>query len=247
MQLITVLGFLIGIGAIFFGNLLEGGHPDSLIQATAALIVFGGTFGAVMVSSRAEDIKLAARYFKKIFRNNDVKERSRIAEEIVQSARLARKESILSLQNKITGFSDPFMRSIFRFVIDGADADAIRRVFQDEIEITERKHLAAAKVWSDAGGFAPTIGIIGAILGLIHVMANLTDTSSLGQGIAVAFVATIYGVASANLIFLPISNKLKTLIRYRTETEQMVLEGAIAVVSGMNPYLIEQKVQAFKA
>ena len=137
------------------------------------------------------------------------------------------------------------MRSVYRFAIDGVDPEVLRRLFEEEISVSERRKMAAAKIWSDAGGFAPTIGIIGAVLGLISVMANITDTSMLGQGIAVAFVATIYGVGSANLVFLPISNKLKSLIRFRSETEHMILEGALAVVNGLNPYMIEQKMRSF--
>jgi len=147
----------------------------------------------------------------------------------------------------LNGFSDPFMRSVYRFVVDGVDPEIIRKVFEDEIDLNERRNMAAAKVWSDAGGFAPTIGIIGAVLGLIHVMGNISDTTALGKGIAVAFVATIYGVGSANLIFLPIANRLKTSIRYRSETERMILEGGLAVIGGLNPYIIEQKVEAFTA
>jgi chemotaxis protein MotA len=137
------------------------------------------------------------------------------------------------------------MRSVYRFVIDGVDPEVLRRIFEEEIFINERRKLSAAKVWSDAGGFAPTIGIIGAVLGLISVMANISDTALLGQGIAVAFVATIYGVGAANLVFIPVANKMKALIRFRSETEQMILEGAVAIVSGLNPYLIEQKMRAF--
>jgi chemotaxis protein MotA len=127
------------------------------------------------------------------------------------------------------------------------DPEVLRKLFEEEIAVNERRKLAAAKVWADAGGFAPTIGIIGAVLGLISVMANLADTSMLGQGIGVAFVATVYGVGSANLVFIPISNKLRSLIRFRAETEHMILEGALSVITGLNPYLIEQKMRAFTA
>ena len=139
------------------------------------------------------------------------------------------------------------MRSVYKFAVDGVDPEVLRRLFTEEIIVTERRKMAAAKVWADAGGFAPTIGIIGAVLGLISVMANISDTAMLGHGIAVAFVSTVYGVASANLIFLPVSNKLKALIRFRSETEHMILEGALAVVGGLNPYLIEQKMRGFTA
>jgi chemotaxis protein MotA len=247
MQLTTVLGLLIGIGGILMGNLMEGGQLSSLFQLTAAFIVFGGTFGATLLSNRIEDLKLAFGYLRFLLYSTETSERSRIAGEIIQSAQLARRESILTLEPRLNKFADPFMRSVYRFVIDGVEPEVLRHIFEEEIQVNERRKLAAAKVWSDAGGFAPTVGIIGAVLGLISVMANITDTSMLGQGIAVAFVATIYGVGSANLVFIPIANKLRTLIRFRSETETMILEGALAVITGLNPYLIEQKMRAFTA
>lgn len=245
MQLTTILGLILGIGGIVFGNLLEGGTMGTLLQLTAACIVFGGTFGATILSHRIEDLRLAASYFRMAFQGSETAERSRIAGEIIQSAQLARRESILALEQNLTKFRDPFMRTVYRFVIDGVDPEVLRKIFEEEIAVGERRKLAAAKVWSDAGGFAPTIGIIGAVLGLIGVMTNISDTNELGKGIAVAFVATIYGVGSANLVFIPIANKLKNLIRFRAETEIMILEGALAVIGGLNPYLIEQKMRAF--
>jgi chemotaxis protein MotA len=227
------------------GNLMEGGSIGSLLQLTAAFIVFGGTLGATMLSNRSEDLKLAFEYLKYLFQASEVNERNTIASEIIQSAQTARRESLLALEKNLNKFHDPFMRSVYRFAIDGVDPDVLRKIFTEEISVNERRKMAAAKVWLDAGGFAPTIGIIGAVLGLISVMSNITDTSMLGQGIAVAFVATIYGVGSANLVFIPVSNKLKSLIRFRSETEYMILEGALAVVSGLNPYLIEQKMKSF--
>lgn len=245
MQITTILGLIIGIGGLALGSLMEGGSFSSLFQATAGLIVFGGTLGAVLLSNRIEDLNLALEYVKLLFYGTEAKDRTVIATEIIQSAQVARRESILSLELSINSFRDPFMRTVYRFAIDGVDPAVLRGIFEDEIALNERRKLGAAKVWSDAGGFAPTIGIIGAVFGLISVMTRIEDTSMLGQGIAVAFVATIYGVGSANLIFIPIANKLKSLIRFRAETESMILEGAIAVISGLNPYLIEQKMRAF--
>jgi chemotaxis protein MotA len=245
MQFTTIIGLVLGIGGIVLGNLLEGGNFGTLFQLTAALIVFGGTLGATILSNRLDDLNLALNYLKFLFISNETSERAQIAGEIIQSAQLARRESILSLEASLAKFRDPFMRSVYRFVIDGVDPEVLRHIFEEEISVSQGRKLAAAKVWSDAGGFAPTVGIIGAVLGLISVMANITDTSMLGQGIAVAFVATIYGVGSANLVFIPIANKLKTLIRFRSQTETMILEGALAVINGLNPYLIEQKMRAF--
>jgi chemotaxis protein MotA len=247
MQVSTVVGLLIGLGGILAGNLLEGGSLGSLFQLTAAMIVFGGTLGAVVVSNRSEDLKLALNALKQVFTGDESAQRTTLANEIVQSAELVRRENILALDKTINKFSDPFMRTVYRFAIDGVDAETLRKVFEAEIAVSERRKLAAAKIWADAGGFAPTVGIIGAVLGLIGVMANISDTDSLGKGIAVAFVATIYGVGSANLVFIPVSNKLKSLIRFRSETERMILEGALAVVGGMNPFLIQQKMRSFTA
>ncbi|NCN41159.1 flagellar motor protein [bacterium] len=245
MKSLTVLGILLGVGAIFLGNLLEGGHIASLFQFTAGLIVVGGTLGATLASHRSENIRMALKAFRSTIFSNETEERRRVAEEITQSALLARKESILALEKKVNEFSDPFMRSVFRFVVDGVDPETVRKVFESEIELHESRKMMAAKVWLDAGGFSPTIGIIGAVLGLIHIMGNLSDTSVLGQGIAVAFVATIYGVGLANLVLLPVGNKLKSLVQYRSETEDMILEGGLAILSGLNPYIIEQKMQAY--
>jgi len=245
MQLTTILGLIIGIGGVIVGNFLEGGSVSSFLQPAAALIVFGGTLGATMLSNRSEDLKMAFEYLKYLFSASESNDRAVIATEIIQSAQTARRESLLALEKNLNKFRDPFMRSVYRFAIDGVDPEVLRKIFQEEIIVNERRKLAAAKVWLDAGGFAPTVGILGAVLGLISVMNNMTDTSMLGYGIGVAFVATIYGVGAANLVFIPISNKLKSLIRFRSETEQMILEGALAVVSGLNPYLIEQKMKSF--
>ena len=245
MQISTVLGLLIGIGGVLVGNSLEGGHLSSLLQSTAAMVVFGGTFGAVVVSNRSEDLRLALRYFRRVFFADESAERNRIAREIIESSALVKRESLLVLEKTLNSLSDAFMRSVYRCVVDGVEPKVIRALFEDEIHVSERRELGAAKVWADAGGFAPTIGIIGAVLGLIGVMANISDTAMLGQGIAVAFVATVYGVASANLVFLPISNKLKALIRFRSETEAMILEGAIALAENLSPYLVELKVKSF--
>lgn len=245
MQLTTILGLVIGIGGILVGNILEGGSINSLLQLNAAFIVVGGTLGAVMLSNRAEDLRLALDYLRLAFGSSETKERAGIANEIIMSAQLARRESILVLEKSLPKFKDPFMRSVYRFVIDGVDPEVLRKLFEEEIAVSERRKMAAAKVWNDAGGFAPTIGIIGAVLGLISVMANISDTSMLGHGIATAFVATVYGVGSANLVFIPIANKLKAIIRFRSETEHMILEGALSIITGLNPYLIEQKMKGF--
>ncbi|QDK47307.1 flagellar motor protein [Bdellovibrio sp. ZAP7] len=244
MDIATLLGLLIGFGGIIFGNLIEGGHMSSLMQLTAFIIVFTGTAGAVMVSSSEHALKTGLELAKKAFKRHESEAHSKL-EDIVEYARLAKKESILSLEPRIGKIGDPLMQNVLRNVVDGVDESVIRDIFETQIYTEEDELLSGAKIWADAGGFAPTIGIIGAVLGLIHVMGNLTDTSKLGAGIAVAFVATVYGVASANLLFLPMGNKIKKRVEDMTREKMMVLEGGLMIAKGANHIVIEQKLRSY--
>ncbi|MNS53209.1 Chemotaxis protein PomA [compost metagenome] len=197
-----------------------------------------------MVSSSEKDLKTGISLAKKAFFNekSDVK---RSIEDVVECARIAKKETLLAVEPRLIRIRDPFLKKILRNVVDGTDPAAIRDIFETEIESEEEELLGGAKIWTDAGGYAPTIGIIGAVLGLIHVMGNLTDTSKLGGGIAVAFVATVYGVSSANLLFLPMGTKLKKRVLAYSREKQMILEGALMIAAGAQPFVLEQKMQAF--
>ena len=245
MDKTTVFGLILGIGGILLGNWIDGGHLNTLLSGTAAFIVFGGTIGATLASNTLIDFQSGLKLFKRSFKKEDKSHLKKVAQEIIDSARVSRKESLLAIENKIKDYSDPFMKNVFRFMVDGVEASTIRDVFEGEMDLEERKLNAGAKIWLDAGGFAPTIGIIGAVLGLIHVMSNLTDTSQLGQGIAVAFIATIYGIGSANLIFIPIGTKIKNKVKNQMIEKEMIIEGAVAIISGLNPYVIEQKMQSY--
>lgn len=245
MDFTTLVGLIVGVGAILLGNALESGTIGSLVQLTAGLIVFGGTIGATLVSHTTEDLKTAIRLLKKCLQKDDGQQANKCAREIVEMARLARKESILAIESRIPTFSNPYMKNVFRFMIDGADPQTLRNIFEPEMEAEEHRLMAGAKVWSDAGGYAPTIGIIGAVLGLIHVMSNLTNTAELGKGIAIAFVATIYGIGAANLFLLPMANKIKRRISLETEQKKMILDGAVSILSGYNPYIIEEKMRGY--
>ncbi len=245
MDKTTLVGILLGIGGIFVGNAIEGGHLGSLLQGTAALIVIGGTLGATIVSHRVVHLKLAFHYFKIAFKSETPGRLKLIANDVITLAKISRKESILSIEKSMKSFNSSYMKNVFRFVVDGVEADKIEEVFISDIEIDEERKMNAAKVWTDAGGYAPTIGIIGAVLGLIHVMSNLTNTDELGKGIAVAFVATIYGVASANLIFLPIASKIKRKIEQESLEKYMVVDGAISILKNFSPYLIEEKMRSY--
>ena len=243
MDKATVFGLIIGFGGILAGNALEGGHISSLLQLTAFIIVLAGTIGAVVVSNREKDLKLGMKLFRQAFSNENhhVEEKIR---EIVNYARLTRKESILALEPKLNQISDDFIKLNLRNVVDGLDLELVREIGESEIDAEEDELNAGAKIWVDAGGFAPTIGIIGAVLGLIHVMGNLSDTSKLGGGIAVAFVATVYGVSFANLLFLPMGNKIKKKIHEHIHMKRLILEGLLLIRTELNPVIIEQKLKS---
>jgi chemotaxis protein MotA len=245
MQLATLLGLFIGIGGIFVGNMIEGGHMAALAQLAAALVVFGGTFGATLVANRFDDIRRGIALLRYAFFAPTNTLKRQVAAQIVEAAQLARRESILAIEARLNTFATDQMRSVFRFLIDGVEPETLKEIFRTEAQQDERRQLAGARIWLDAGGFAPTIGIIGAILGLIQVMANLTDTGALGQGIAIAFVATVYGVGSANLIFIPLGNKLQRQIKEETNVKLMVIDGAAAIICGLNPYIIQEKLAAY--
>jgi len=235
---------MLGIGGILLGNFLEGGHLASLVQSTAFVIVMTGTFGAVLVSNRTSDLKLGFRLFRETFQESKLNYEQPIFE-ILDCARLAKKETTLALEPKLASIQTPLLREILKNVIDGVDVDLTRKIFEYRIDKEEKRLLSAGKIWLDAGGFSPTIGIIGAVLGLIHVMGNLTDTSKLGGGIAVAFVATVYGVGFANLLFIPIGNKIRKNIFEITKYKEMILEGALLIGTGLNAQLIEQKLVSY--
>jgi chemotaxis protein MotA len=244
MDIITLLGFGVGIGGIVLGQLLEGGELGALVQFTAAFIVFGGTLGATLVSSTREDLRMALALLGSAFRGSGHEHAGKVEGEIVEAAKVARRESMLALEKRLPHFSDPFMQNVFGFMIDGVDPSALRSIFESEIDAEEERLMAGAKVFIDAGGFSPTIGILGAVLGLIQVMNNITDTSKLGAGIAVAFVATVYGVGMANLVLLPLGNKIRRKAKRRLEVKTMILEGAIGIASGLNPTLVHEKIRA---
>lgn len=244
MDRATFFGLLIGIGGIMAGNFIEGGHIASLVQGTAFLIVMSGTLGAVMVSNRSSDLKTGFALFKKAFSQQKIDYESPI-KEIVDCSRLAKKESLFALEAKLATLNSPLLREVLKNVIDGVDPKLTRQIFENIIEKEEQRMLHAGKIWIDAGGFAPTIGIIGAVLGLIHVMGNLADTTKLGAGIAVAFVATVYGVGFANLVFIPIGNKIKKNIFELSHYKYMILDGALMVGNGLNSQLIEQKLISY--
>lgn len=244
MDVMTVLGVALGITAIIGGNLLEGGHTDSLMVFTAFFIVFGGTMGAVMVQTPMPIFMRSMKRLKWLLKP-PVNDTAGMIEKIVGWSQIARKEGLLSLQAIAEQETDGFSKSGLEMLADGGEPEVIRSILEVELETSESRDLLAAKVYEGFGGYAPCIGIIGAVMGLIHVMENLSDPEALGPGIAVAFVATIYGVGLANLLFLPMANKLKTIISNQTQFKAMILDGLIAIAEGENPRNIDSKLKGY--
>jgi len=244
MDPLSLVGLVIGVGAILAGQFIEGGHIGSLINVSAMLIVLGGTLVAAMVQARLEAFLRAVRLLAWVVRPPAPAVMDAI-ERIVEWSQIARKEGLLGLEGVIEEADDPFVRKGLQLLVDGTEPDAIRDTLDVDLGARERRDLQAARLFEAMGGYSPTIGIIGAVMCLIHVMRNLADPSKLGGGIATAFVATIYGVGLANLLFLPIGNKLKGLVQEQTQYREMLSEGIVAIAEGENPRNIEVRLLGY--
>ncbi|MCV6628074.1 MAG: flagellar motor protein [Cellvibrionaceae bacterium] len=244
MDLLTLLGFALGLAALLGGNFLEGGSLQSLLNGPAALIVLGGTIGAAVLQTPRQNLSRALSLGKRILVPSYPAFDKGI-KRVVSWAILARKEGLLGLETVAEVEKDRFCRKALLLLIDGNDIDSIRQALEIELAAREQRDHNAAGFYEAMGGYAPTIGIIGAVIGLIHVMNNLTEPELLGPGIAVAFVATIYGVAFANLLLLPIANKLKQSVQADSLYQEMIIEGIIAIAQGENPRTIEAKLKGF--
>lgn len=244
MDFLSIIGLIVGVSAILFGQYLEGGTISTLVNGPAMLIVLGGTLGAVMLQSPFPVFMRAVRMSSWIF-FAPKHQMERTIDRIVAWSNIARKEGLLGLENIEEKEKNLFARKGLQLLIDGSEPENIRSILDVEIETKERFDLQAAKIFESMGGYSPTIGIIGAVLGLIQVMGNLSDPSKLGNGIAVAFVATIYGVGAANLLFIPIANKLKNLVSEQVQFRDMVVEGMVSIAEGDNPRNIETKLLGY--
>ncbi|MBA3998424.1 MAG: flagellar motor protein [Candidatus Accumulibacter sp.] len=244
MDKISVLGLLVGLLAIVGGQLLEGGHVGSLAQPTALLIVGGGTLGAVMLQSPFATFKRGMSMLKWVW-FPPVVNHQQLINQVGSWSQVSRREGLLALENMINPIKDDFARKGLQLLVDGAEPERLREVLEVQINTYESELKQSAKIWEAAGGYAPTIGIIGAVMGLIHVMENLSDPSKLGAGIAVAFVATIYGVGLANLVFLPVAGKLKTHIGRLVVQREMIVDGLVGIANGENPRIIESRLRGY--
>jgi chemotaxis protein MotA len=240
----TIGGLILAVGGIAAGLMMEGGKVQDVAQVTSALIVLGGTVGAVMITTPLPILIGAAKKFGEVFFGKEESPAAAI-DEIIEYAAQARKEGIVSLEARAAGIADPFLNKALGLAVDGIESSKIRDIMELEIQLFEEEVDAQSKVFEAAGGYAPTIGIIGAVLGLIQVMKNLANIDEVGKGIAAAFVATIYGVASANIFFLPAASKLKARGRAAIQVRELMLEGVLSIADGINQKLIRLKLDAY--
>jgi len=244
MDRASIIGLLVGLTALFGGNLLEGGRVDSILQPTAALVVFGGTLGATLLSFPARDVFSAVAALRTVFRD-DGSEAEALIHDIIRFSHIARRNGFVALEPEVPRHANACLRKALKLAIDGMLPKLLTETMERDNATYEDRERRIAKVFETAGGFAPTIGIIGAVLGLIRVMENLSDPAKLGAGIAVAFVATIYGVASANLVLLPVARKLMNRANRELALREMILDGVIGIQAGVNPHYLEEKLRAF--
>lgn len=244
MDIASFAGIAMGIGLILLGNHLEGGHLSSLIQVTAGLIVMGGTVGACVLQFPLSVTISSVTAGISVFFNKKRDPSASIAQ-IVEFAKRARREGILALEKELENVDDPFFAKALRMAVDGLEPKQLVETMETELATMEEEHEGPVKFYEAMGGYAPTMGILGAVLALIHVMSNLSEPAKLGAGIAVAFVATVYGVGSANLIFLPFSSKIKSNSKQALKVNELTLKGVLLIQEGINHSIIEEQLKSF--
>lgn len=244
MDVLSIVGFVLAMVALIGGSILKGSGVAALWGPAAFVIVIVGTLGSITVQTPMKTFKHGMKMAKWIFKPPALEGAALIAR-IVEWSNAARKQGLLALEGSIATESDAFVRKGLQMLVDGAEPESIRNTLETEMQAKEHFDLMGAKVWEGMGIYAPTLGIIGAVMGLMAVMQNLADPSKLGHGISAAFIATIYGIASANLFFLPMASKLKGVVGDQTRVREMIIEGLIAISQGENPRVIETKLQGF--
>ncbi len=244
MDILSIIGVILAFAAIIGGNALEGGHIDSLVNGPAMVIVTGGTIGAILLQTPVSVFVHAIRVAGSVFIPPKL-DMNLAIENMVTWGNIARREGLLGLEEIAENEPDLFVRKGMQLLVDGSEPEVIRDILEVEMDSREQHDMQAAKVFEAMGGYSPTIGIIGAVMGLIHVMQNLADPAKLGSGIATAFVATIYGVGLANLFLLPFGNKLKSLALKKSHYRDMIIEGIVSIAEGENPRHIESKLQGY--
>ncbi len=244
MGVTTIIGFIIAAGCLVLAYILDGGNISSLFRGTAALIVFGGTIGATTMCFSLQELKTVPKLIKIILFHKHPDEVALI-EQIVDLSDKVRREGVLYLEKQLPQIDDDFMRKGIQLVVDGTDPELVRMIMETELYAMQERHSAGAGVFEAAGGFAPTMGIIGTVLGLVHVLGNLENPETLGPAIALAFIATLYGIGSANILWLPIAEKLKNIGKKEDILRELMLEGILSIQSGYNPLLVRERLTAF--
>lgn len=244
MDKLSFFGLIVAVAGILGGQLLEGGSVSVLLQLAAFLIVIGGTIGAVMLQHPMKVFVTGIKMARWVFITPQL-DKQQLIYKLTAWGSAARKDGILLLEGQIKSVDDPFLRKGLQLLVDGNSAEKIREVMEIELNSYENLRWQAARVWESAAGYAPTIGILGAVLGLVHVMQSLGEPAKLGAGIAVAFIATIYGVGFANLVFLPIAGKLKIIIGQQVSMREMVIDGLCMIANAENPHYIDTKLKGY--
>ncbi len=244
MDIATVLGLILALGSVLGSFIMEGGHLRSLINVPALVIVFGGTFAATLTSTPFSLMLRLPLIFKNAILGHLMEPREAI-DKIVELATIARREGVLALEGQLSSIKDPFLRKGIQLVVDGTDPEIVREILETELATQSERHKMGAKIFLTMGGFAPTLGVTGTVMGLVHMMENLSDPSRMGPMIASAFLATLYGVGSANLVFIPIGNKLANRSQHEIFVREMILEGILSLQAGHSPMVIEEKLKAF--
>lgn len=244
MDIMTIGGIALAFTALIVGSILKGAGLKGLLGGAAAMIVLVGTLAAVLIQTPAPVFKRAMKIFGWLFKP-PITDLEALIIKIVEWSRIARKDGLMGLESQVDGETDEFIKKGLQLLVDGGEPESIRGILEVELESSEEFDTAAAKVWEAMGIYAPTLGIVGAVLGLMAVMGNLTDPSKLGLGIAAAFTATIYGIASANLFFLPFANKLKYHVKEQAKMRMMFIEGLSSIAQGENPRHIESRLQGY--
>ncbi|WP_066637344.1 flagellar motor protein [Desulfolucanica intricata] len=244
MDFAILVGIAVGLLGLISGFLLDGGHISVLLKPTAALIVFGGTAGATIASFSMQDLKVIPKLLKNtVFQK--LPGEDEVIEQIVQLADQARREGLLYLEDRLDEIDDEFLRKGIQLIIDGTDPELVRNILETEIYTLEERNDTGASIFETAGGYAPTMGIIGTVMGLVHVLGNMSDPSTMSSSIALAFIATLYGVGSANILWLPIAGKLRNIGKKEICIKELTMEGVISLQGGYNPIIIRERLNAY--
>lgn len=246
MDVATPLGIVLALAAIFVSQLMGGGNPFAIFSPTSMMLVFGGTIGVSLAGMMLKDASGFAKALKAAVLAKSEPRDGSIAK-LVSLAETARKEGLLALESAASEIADPFFKQGVQMAVDGTDPEQIREILEKEIDSMRARHRLAAKFFADMAGFAPTIGILGTVLGLVHVLGHLSNPTALGPLIGEAFTATLWGVMSANVFWLPISNKLKRISEFEAQTRELVMDGILAIQAGSNPRMLEQQLLTYLA